>query len=146
MFPVANSLAHTKWVRKYHLVFTPKYRRKIIYYELRRNIQQIIKDLYKWKSVEIIKGHMILLHLILGKRRGVWSFLVPYAWKFGIRFCLSTNLSAKENYLRFCVPKNILWTAKNLGKTEVSMDVIFIASWWCRWPDLNRYDVAIEGF
>ena len=40
-----NSLAHTKWVCKYHIVFTPKYRRKIIYNQLRKDIQQIIRDL-----------------------------------------------------------------------------------------------------
>ena len=57
MFLVANSLAHTKWVCKYHIVFTPKYRRKVIYKELRKDIQQIIKDLCKWKGVEIIEGH-----------------------------------------------------------------------------------------
>ena len=51
---MANSLAHTKWVCKYHIVFTPKYRRKIIYHQLRKDIQQIIKDLCKWKGVEII--------------------------------------------------------------------------------------------
>ena len=56
---MANSLAHTKWVCKYHIVFTPKYRRKIIYYELRADIQKIIKDLCKWKGVEIIEGHMM---------------------------------------------------------------------------------------
>ena len=42
---MANSLAHTKWVCKYHIVFTPKYRRKIIYNQLRKDIQQIIRDL-----------------------------------------------------------------------------------------------------
>ena len=56
---MANSLAHTKWVCKYHIVFTPKYRRKIIYKELRKDIQEIIKDLCKWKGVEIIEGHMM---------------------------------------------------------------------------------------
>ena len=55
MFLMANSLAHTKWVCKYHIVFTPKYRRKIIYKELRKDIQQIIKDLCKWKGVEIME-------------------------------------------------------------------------------------------
>lgn len=40
---MANSLAHTKWVCKYHIVFTPKYRRKIIYNQLRVDIQNIIK-------------------------------------------------------------------------------------------------------
>ena len=60
---MANSLAHTKWVCKYHIVFTPKYRRKIIYKELRKDIQQIIKDLCKWKGVEIIEGHMMPDHI-----------------------------------------------------------------------------------
>ena len=62
---MANSLAHTKWVCKYHIVFTPKYRRKIIYYELRKDIQQIIKDLCKWKGIEIIEGHMMADHVPL---------------------------------------------------------------------------------
>ena len=63
MFLMANSLAHTKWVCKYHIVFTPKYRRKIIYKELRKDIQEIIKDLCKWKGVEIIEGHMMPDHI-----------------------------------------------------------------------------------
>ena len=63
MFLMANSLAHTKWECKYHIVFTPKYRRKIIYKELRKDIQQIIKDLCKWKGVEIIEGHMMPDHV-----------------------------------------------------------------------------------
>ena len=62
---MANSLAHTKWVCKYHIVFTPKYRRKIIYYELRADIQKIIKDLCKWKGVKIIEGHMMPDHIHL---------------------------------------------------------------------------------
>ena len=62
---MANSLAHTKWVCKYHIVFTPKYRRKIIYYELRADIQKIIKDLCKRKGVEIIEGHMMPDHIHL---------------------------------------------------------------------------------
>ena len=62
---MTNSLAHTKWVCKYHIVFTPKYRRKIIYYELRADIQKIIKDLCKWKGVKIIEGHMMPDHIHL---------------------------------------------------------------------------------
>lgn len=62
---MANSLAHTKWVCKYHIVFAPKYRRKIIYYKLRKDIQQYIKDLCKWKGVEIIEGHMMPDHVHL---------------------------------------------------------------------------------
>ena len=44
------------------LLFTPKYRKKF-YYELRTDIQKIIKDLYKWKDVEIIEGHMMPDHI-----------------------------------------------------------------------------------
>ena len=40
---MANSLAHTKWVCKYHIVFTPKYRRKIIYNQLRADIRDIMQ-------------------------------------------------------------------------------------------------------
>ena len=46
------------------LLFTPKYRKKF-YYELRTDIQKIIKDLYKWKDVEIIEGHMMPDHIHL---------------------------------------------------------------------------------
>ena len=57
---MANSLAHTKWVCKYHIVFTPKYRRKIIYNQLRVDIRSILKDLCKWKGVEIIEGNCMI--------------------------------------------------------------------------------------
>ena len=62
---MANSLAHTKWVCKYHIVFIPKYRRKIIYNKLRKDIQWYIKDLCKWKGVEILEGHMMPDHVHL---------------------------------------------------------------------------------
>ena len=62
---MAQSLAHTKWNCKYHIVFTPKYRRKIIYYKLRTDIIDIIKELCKWKGVEIIEGHMMADHIHL---------------------------------------------------------------------------------
>ena len=79
MFLMANSLAHTKWVCKYHIVFTPKYRRKIIYNQLRKDIQQIIRDLCKWKGEEIIEGHMMPdhVHLLLSipPKMSVSSFM-----------------------------------------------------------------------
>lgn len=58
-----RSLAHTRWMCKYHIVFTPKYRRKIIYNKLRRDIVQIIKDLCKWKGIEIIEGKAMPDHI-----------------------------------------------------------------------------------
>ena len=62
---MAESLAHTKWMCKYHIVFTPKYRRKVIYNQIREDIRDIIKDLCKWKGVEIIEGHMMPDHVHL---------------------------------------------------------------------------------
>lgn len=62
---MSQSLAHSKWMCKYHIVFTPKYRRKITYYKLRADIQQILKDLCKWKGIEIIDGHMMPDHIHL---------------------------------------------------------------------------------
>ena len=46
---MADSLAHTKWICKYHVVFCTKYRRKIIFAKLRESIRDIIKDLRKMK-------------------------------------------------------------------------------------------------
>ena len=57
------SLAHTKWMCKYHIVFTPKYRRKVIYNQYKADIRDIIKQLYSYKGVEIIKSHLRLDHI-----------------------------------------------------------------------------------
>ena len=58
-----NNLPHTRWLCKYHIVFTPKYRRKIIYNQYRESIGQIITQLCKYKGVEIIEGHLMPDHV-----------------------------------------------------------------------------------
>ena len=58
-----NSMAHTKWMCKYHIVFTPKYRRKVIYNQYKEDIRDIIKALCKYKGVEIIEGHLMPDHI-----------------------------------------------------------------------------------
>lgn len=50
---------------KYHIVFCPKYRRKIIYNKIRKDIVDIIKELCKYKGVEIIEGHAMPDHIHL---------------------------------------------------------------------------------
>ncbi len=61
----ANNLSHTKWLCKYHIIFTPKYRRKVIYHQYRKSLIDIIKILCKYKGVEIIEGHMMPDHVHL---------------------------------------------------------------------------------
>lgn len=55
-----NSLAHTKWNCKCHIVFAPKYRRKVFFEEKRLEIREIIRQLCQWKGVEIIEGEVCL--------------------------------------------------------------------------------------
>ena len=60
-----NSLAHTKWNCKYHIVFAPKYRRKVFYEEKRTEVREIIRTLCQWKGVEIIEGEICPDHIHL---------------------------------------------------------------------------------
>lgn len=57
------SLAHTKWMCKYHIIFIPKYRRKVIYNQYKEDIRDIIKQLCSYKGVEIIEGHLMPDHI-----------------------------------------------------------------------------------
>lgn len=50
---------------KYHIVFTPKYRRKMIYNKMKGDIVEIIKELCKWKGIEIIEGKAMVDHIHL---------------------------------------------------------------------------------
>ena len=59
----AYSLSHTKWMCKYHIVFTPKYRRKAIYGQIRSDIGEILRRLCEYKGVEIIEGHLMPDHV-----------------------------------------------------------------------------------
>ncbi|MCW6086350.1 MULTISPECIES: IS200/IS605 family transposase [Clostridium] len=58
-----NSLAHTKWRCKYHIVFAPKYRRKEIYGEKKKEIGKILRMLCEWKGVEIIEANACSDHI-----------------------------------------------------------------------------------
>lgn len=58
-----HSLSHTKWNCKYHIVFAPKYRRKVFYGEKRLEIGAIIRELCKWKGVEIIEAEVCPDHI-----------------------------------------------------------------------------------
>lgn len=58
-----NSLSHTTWECKYHLVFAPKYRRKVIYGALKKEIGAIIRELCNRKGIEIIEAESCTDHI-----------------------------------------------------------------------------------
>ena len=60
-----NSLSHSKYICKYHVVFAPKYRRKVFFNEKRIAIREMIRTLCDWKGVEIIEGEICEDHIHL---------------------------------------------------------------------------------
>ena len=58
-----NSLSHSKWRCQYHIVFAPKYRRQVIYQEIKADIGQILRKLCEQKGVEIIEANACPDHI-----------------------------------------------------------------------------------
>ncbi len=58
-----NSLSHTTWECKYHLVFAPKYRRQIIYGKIKADVARILSELCKRKGIEIIEAECCRDHI-----------------------------------------------------------------------------------
>lgn len=58
-----NSLSHTSWNCKYHIVFAPKYRRRAIYGKIKNDIGNILRKLCEWKGVEIIEAEACADHI-----------------------------------------------------------------------------------
>ncbi len=89
-----HSLSHSKWNCKYHIVFAPKYRRKVFYGTKRLEIGQILRQLCNWYGVtlleaEVCPDHIHMLVEIPPKQRinvhylPVWSLGVK-GWQFSI--------------------------------------------------------------
>ncbi len=86
-----NSLAHTKWECKYHIVFAPKYRRQIIYGKIKMDIGQMLRKLCEYKGIEIIEAEACKDHIhmlvsippkysvaqIMGYLKGKSSLMIP---------------------------------------------------------------------
>ena len=58
-----NSLSHSKWNCKYHIVFAPKFRRKVFYGEKKREIGKILRMLCEWKGVKIVEAELCSDHI-----------------------------------------------------------------------------------
>ena len=123
-----DSLAHTQWNCKYHIVFAPKYRRQVIYGKIKVDIGKMIRKLCEYKGIEIIEAeackdhiHMLVsippkysVSQIMGYLKGKSSLMIfeKYAnlkYKYGNRhfwcrgFYVDTvgrNRKAIEKYIR----------------------------------------------
>ena len=123
-----DSLAHTQWNCKYHIVFAPKYRRKVIYGKIKADIGKMLRKLCEYKDIEIIEAeacpdhiHMLIsvppkysISQIMGYLKGKSSLMIfeKYAnlkYKYGNRhfwcrgFYVDTvgrNRKAIEQYIR----------------------------------------------
>ena len=123
-----NSLAHSKWNCKYHIVFAPKYRRQVIYGKIKQDIGMMLRKLCEYKGVEIIEAeackdhiHMLVsippkysVSQIMGYLKGKSSLMIfeKYAnmkYKYGNRhfWCrgyyvdtVGRNKKAIEQYIR----------------------------------------------
>ena len=60
---ITKSIAHTTWNCKYHIVFAPKFRRKVFYAEKRLEIREILRKLCQWKGVEVLEGEVCPDHI-----------------------------------------------------------------------------------
>ena len=106
-YETVNSLAHTKWNCKYHIVFAPKYRRLVFYGEKRLAIREILRSLCEWKGVEIIEGELCPdhVHLLLSipPKMSISSFMGYLKGKS------STMIYQKYGNMKFAYRNREFW-------------------------------------
>ena len=137
-----NTLSHTRWECKYHIVFAPKYRRQVIYGKIREDICEILSSLCKRKGVEIIEAewcpdhiHMfvrippsISISSFMGHLKGKSSLMIferhaNLKYKFGNRhfWCrgyyvdsVGKNAKKIEEYIRNQLQEDMLYDQMSL--------------------------------
>ena len=79
-----NSLAHTKWECKYHIVFAPKYRRQVIYKDIKADVGQILGSLCRRKGIEIIEAECCPdhIHMLVKRKLNKWTHIHFYGILF----------------------------------------------------------------
>jgi len=119
-----NTLAHTVWECKYHIVFAPKYRRQIIYGKIKADVGSILSTLCKRKSVEIIEASCCRDHIHMLVRippsQSVSSFMGYLKGKSSLMiFDRHANLKYKYGNRRFwCRGYFVDTVGKNAKKIE----------------------------
>ena len=112
-----HSLSHTKWECKYHIVFAPKYRRKVFFGQMRYEIGKIIRELCRWKGVNLLEAEACPDHI---------HILVEIPPKFSI-----------SNFMGFLKGKSSLMIYEKWGNMKYKYRN---RQFWCR-----GYYVSIVG-
>ena len=98
-----KSLAHTQWNCKYHIVFAPKYRRKVFYASKRLEIGQILRQLCEWKGITIIEAEVCPDHI---------HMLVEIPPKYSVSSVMGF-LKGKSSLLRYSKWANMRFQYRN---------------------------------
>ena len=104
-----HSLSHTKWECKYHIVFAPKYRRKVFFGQMRYEIGKIIRELCRWKGVNLLEAEACPDHI---------HILVEISPKFSI-----------SNFMGFLKGKSSLMIYEKWGNMKYKYRN---RQFWCR--------------
>ena len=117
-----NSLTHTKWECKYHVVWIPKYRKKKLFEELRKELGPVLRELAKHKESEILEGRMLLDHV---------HMLIAIPPKYAV--------SQVVGYMK---GKSAIWVARTTGRNRNFVGQHFWARGYCvSTVGLNEEDI-----
>ena len=138
-----NSLAHTKWECKYHIVFAPKYRRQVIYKDIKADVGQILGTLCRRKGIEIIEAECCSDHIhmsvrippkysvseIVGYLKGKSSLMI---------FEKHANLKYKYGNRHFWEWAALFFIVSLIMHLELSMHWFFIGCFLSVWTGLQK--------
>ena len=117
MAGTTDSLSHTRWDFKYHIVFIPKCRRAVLYRELRKHVGEMLRNLAQQKESRIEEGHLLVDHV---------PRLISIPPKYAV-----------AQVVGFIKGKSVIHLARNFGGRQRNFTG---CSFWAR-----GYDVSTAG-
>ena len=106
-----QSLRHTVWECKYHVIWIPKYRRKVLYGQLRKELGPVIKELAKQKESEVVEGELVVDHV---------HMLISIPPKYAV-----------AQVIGFIKGKSAIYVARMFGRRRNFVGQIFWARGYC---------------
>ncbi len=97
-----ESLSHSKWERKYHVIWIPKCRRKVLFEKLRKNLGEVFHELARQKESKVLEGHLQSDHvhmLISIPPKYSVAQVVGYIKGKSAKYIARTYLGQKKNYV-----------------------------------------------